>query len=224
MGTRKIRSNTPGACWRRGLDRAVPLFSPIPGRKCKRVPDGSPEKPPSRRLGGFSMISVPGGTGEIAFGGDICCADDIRKRMSEIIQCMLTGSTQHPSCLPHRGRGTAKRWRGCTSIDRTLPQSASLTAPSKRGPREVLLLLRKADEQYTKISSAVGGGYRFILRILRPNSGRPPGLRGRPGRWFPAGRCWGRSSGARRGRGGPARSAGSGPSSPPAYRRDLRPS
>ena len=39
------------------------------------------------------------------------------------------------TCLPHRGRGTAKRWRGCASDDWTLPQSAFLTAPSWRGPR-----------------------------------------------------------------------------------------
>jgi len=42
-GTRMIQSNTPGACWRRGLDRAGPLYTPIPGRICKRVPDGSPK-------------------------------------------------------------------------------------------------------------------------------------------------------------------------------------
>ena len=57
---------------------------------------------------------------------------------------------QRTPCLPHRGhprvaslapsgqftfRGTTKRWRGCASDDRTLPQSAFLTAPSWRGPR-----------------------------------------------------------------------------------------
>ena len=42
-GTRMIKSNTPVACWRRGLDRAEPLFSPTPGRKRKRVP-GEPPK------------------------------------------------------------------------------------------------------------------------------------------------------------------------------------
>jgi hypothetical protein len=39
-GTRIIKSTLPGAGWRRGLDRAEPLFLPF-GQKCKRVPSAA---------------------------------------------------------------------------------------------------------------------------------------------------------------------------------------
>ena len=44
-GLEDSKSDTPGACQRRRLDGAAPLFSSIPGRKRKRVPSGVPEKP-----------------------------------------------------------------------------------------------------------------------------------------------------------------------------------
>ena len=43
MGTRIIKSNLPGAGWRRRLDGAEPLFCSC-GVKCKRVPSGVPIK------------------------------------------------------------------------------------------------------------------------------------------------------------------------------------
>ena len=80
-GFKCFKSNTPGACWRRGLDRAEPLFSPIPGRKCKRVPDGSPEKSRCVASAFFNEICPCGQVKqadayEVRFAYEVCFAHD----------------------------------------------------------------------------------------------------------------------------------------------------